>query len=148
MAPQPRCLLLPTQIFQAAGFADAGDATRVALVLGGFKLVMTVVAVTTVDSWGRRPLLLWGVGGIVASLLVLAGASLEGGPLPAEFAAWTNLLALLAYVGSYQVHQMGWSGCRKSEGQRSIARRVCWELSEEMHANPWLCAPISPACCR
>lgn len=102
--------MLPPQIFQAAGFADAGDATRVALVLGGFKLVMTIVAVTTVDSWGRRPLLLWGVGGIVVSLLVLATASLEGGPLPVEFAAWTNLLALLAYVGSYQV-SVGLGAC-------------------------------------
>ncbi len=32
------------------------------------------VAVATVDSWGRRPLLLYGVSGIVLSLLALGTA--------------------------------------------------------------------------
>ena len=36
----------------------AATQTQVSLVLGAFKLAMTCVAVATVDSWGRRPLLL------------------------------------------------------------------------------------------
>lgn len=67
--------LAPTaSVFQAAGFEGAGAATGASLILGVFKLVMTAVAVATVDSWGRRPLLLWGVSGIVASLLALGAA--------------------------------------------------------------------------
>eukprot|EP00887_Chlorella_sp_A99_P006942 scaffold2.g6942.t1 len=99
-------------IFQAAGFAEASQATRVSLILGLFKLVMTGVAVAKVDSWGRRPLLLGGVAGIVGALLALGAASLgEGGGggggdphlalaalLPADALAWVNLLALLVYV--------------------------------------------------
>ena len=57
----------------------------------------------TVDSWGRRPLLLAGVGGIVASLLALGAAGSGWLPFGEGTLAWTNLGALLLYVGSYQV---------------------------------------------
>lgn len=49
-----------------------------ALILGFFKLIMTALAVATVDSWGRRPLLLYGVSGIVFSLLLLGTAQVGG----------------------------------------------------------------------
>jgi hypothetical protein len=38
------------------------------------------LAVATVDSWGRRPLLLVGVSGIVLSLLALGTAQVRPGP--------------------------------------------------------------------
>lgn len=46
----------------------APQAAGESVLLGGFKLVMTLVAVSTVDSWGRRPLLLYGVGECVILL--------------------------------------------------------------------------------
>ncbi len=61
------------------------------------------VAVATVDSVGRRPLLLVGVSGIVASLLVLGSVGAGLLPVGQDALAWTNLIALLAYVGCYQV---------------------------------------------
>ncbi len=36
--------------------------------------LLAALAVATVDSWGRRPLLLWGVSGIVVALLALGTA--------------------------------------------------------------------------
>ncbi|KAL6785000.1 hypothetical protein ACKKBG_A02020 [Auxenochlorella protothecoides x Auxenochlorella symbiontica] len=100
---QPSVLYYAASIFQAAGFQSSGQATGVSLGLGLFKLVMTGVAVATVDRLGRRPLLLWGVSGLVGALLCLALAS--GGALPIDpgLVAWTNLAALLVYVGCYQV---------------------------------------------
>ena len=64
---------------------------------------MTGVAVLTVDSVGRRPLLLGGVGSIVVALLALGGAQtlLSGG---AE--TWTSVAALLLYVGAYQARRV------------------------------------------
>ena len=47
---------------------------RPILPLAPRQLLMTALAVATVDSWGRRPLLLWGVSGIVAALLALGAA--------------------------------------------------------------------------
>ena len=69
------------------------------------------IAVAKVDSLGRRPLLLWGVSGVVVALLALGTAAQAGGAggallaLAPEAVAWTNLLALLLYVGCYQVRR-------------------------------------------
>ena len=53
-----------------------------------------------VDSWGRRPLLLGGVAGMIIALCCLGGASLL---LEGSVATWTSVVALLLYVGAYQV---------------------------------------------
>lgn len=101
---QPSVLYYAAKIFQDAGFASSSSATGISVVLGLFKLVMTGVAIATVDSWGRRPLLLWGVGGIVASLVTLATIQ-SSLLLPATdpLAINLNVVALLLYVGAYQV---------------------------------------------
>jgi MFS family permease len=58
--------------------------------------------VAVVDSWGRRPLLLWGVAGIVVALLALGSSTSGILPFGPEADAWTSLVALLLYVGCYQ----------------------------------------------
>lgn len=90
---QPSVLYYATRIFQDAGFAAAESATAVSVVLGIFKLVMTGVAVFTVDVYGRRPLLLTGVAGMAAALFVLGSVK----------APMLSVIALLLYVGCYQV---------------------------------------------
>ena len=54
----------------------------------------------TVDSVGRRPLLLAGVSGMTVALLALGASSLT---LSGSFSTWASVVALLAYVGAYQV---------------------------------------------
>lgn len=100
---QPSVLYYAASIFQAAGFSSPEEATQVSLWLGVFKLVMTGVAVATVDSWGRRPLLLAGVSGIVLSLLALGSAGSGLLPVGDLGVAYANLAALLVYVGAYQM---------------------------------------------
>lgn len=100
---QPSVLYYAASIFKAAGFSSSWAATGVSLALGNFKLLMTCVAVVTVDSLGRRPLLLGGVGALVFSLVLLwvcAGGVLPLGP---SGVAWTSLGGLLLYVGAYQL---------------------------------------------
>lgn len=95
---QPSVLYYAASIFQSAGFAAAADATGVSVILGAFKVVMTLFAVWKVDKLGRRPLLIGGVSGLVLSLFLLA--------LYYAFAQGVSALAvvsLLLYVGSYQV---------------------------------------------
>jgi sugar porter (SP) family MFS transporter len=65
---QPSVLYYAPSILQTAGFSAAGDATRVSILLGLLKLIMTGVAVVVIDRLGRRPLLLGGVGGMVCPL--------------------------------------------------------------------------------
>lgn len=95
---QPSVLYYAASILQSAGFSAASDATRVSVILGFFKLLMTGIAVLKVDQLGRRPLVIGGVSGIVLSLFLLAAyySFLNSTPIVA-------VLALLFYVGCYQV---------------------------------------------
>ena len=52
------------------------------------------------EDLGRRPLLLIGVSSMVVSLLALGGSQLV---LTGQAETWTSVIALLLYVGSYQV---------------------------------------------
>ncbi|RZB79795.1 D-xylose-proton symporter-like 3, chloroplastic isoform B [Glycine soja] len=96
---QPSVLYYAGPILQSAGFSAASDATKVSVVIGLFKLLMTWIAVLKVDDLGRRPLLIGGVSGIALSLVLLSAyyKFLGGFPLVA-------VGALLLYVGCYQVN--------------------------------------------
>ncbi|EOY10062.1 PREDICTED: D-xylose-proton symporter-like 2 [Theobroma cacao] len=102
---QPSVLYYAASIFQSAGFSAASDATRVSILLGLLKLIMTGAAVVVVDRLGRRPLLLGGVSGMVVSLFLLGSYYLFLDDVPAIAVA-----ALLLYVGCYQLSfgPIGW----------------------------------------
>ena len=101
---QPSVLYYAASTFQAAGFKGSEAATGISIVLGLFKMLMTLVAVATVDRLGRRPLLLGGVAALTVSLFSLALASSHVMlHVSHAAAAWTSLAALLLFVGSYQV---------------------------------------------
>ncbi|XP_057463278.1 D-xylose-proton symporter-like 2 [Actinidia eriantha] len=102
---QPSVLYYAASILQSAGFSAASDATRVSILLGLLKLIMTGVAVTVVDRVGRRPLLLGGVSVMAISLFLLGSyyTFLDDAPVMA-------VVALLLYVGCYQMSfgPIGW----------------------------------------
>ncbi|KAH7687248.1 Sugar/inositol transporter protein [Dioscorea alata] len=102
---QPSVLYYAATILQSAGFSSASDATRVSILLGLLKLVMTGVAVLVVDKLGRRPLLIGGVSTMAISLFLLSSyyALLKDLPLVA-------VVALLLYVSCYQLSfgPIGW----------------------------------------
>lgn len=102
---QPSVLYYAASILQSAGFSAASDATRVSILLGLLKLVMTGVAVLVVDRLGRRPLLLGGVSGMVVSLFLLGSYYIFLDDVPA-----VAVVALLLYVGCYQISfgPIGW----------------------------------------
>ncbi|XVF30460.1 hypothetical protein REPUB_Repub16aG0059700 [Reevesia pubescens] len=102
---QPSVLYYAASIFQSAGFSAASDATRVSILLGLLKLIMTGVAVLVVDRLGRRPLLLGGVSGMVISLFLLGSYYLFLDDVSA-----IAVVALLLYVGCYQLSfgPIGW----------------------------------------
>lgn len=59
------------KILQGAAMTDA-DALCWQVVLGVINLVFTLVALWKVDSWGRRPLLVWGMAVVALSMAVTA----------------------------------------------------------------------------
>ncbi|EEF42346.1 sugar transporter, putative [Ricinus communis] len=102
---QPSVLYYAGSIFQSAGFSAASDATRVSILLGLLKLIMTGGAVVAVDRLGRRPLLLTGVSGMAISLFLLGSYYRFLNDVPA-----VAVVALLLYVGCYQFSfgPIGW----------------------------------------
>ncbi|XP_010489652.1 PREDICTED: D-xylose-proton symporter-like 1, partial [Camelina sativa] len=102
---QPSVLYYAPSILQTAGFSAAADATRISILLGLLKLVMTGVSVIVIDRLGRRPLLLGGVSGMVISLFLLGSYYIFYNNVPAVAVA-----ALLLYVGCYQLSfgPIGW----------------------------------------
>lgn len=102
---QPSVLYYAGSILQSAGFSAASDATRVSILLGLLKLIMTGVAVLVVDKLGRRPLLLGGVSGMVISLFLIGSYYLFLDDVPV-----VAVVALLLYVGCYQLSfgPIGW----------------------------------------
>jgi MFS family permease len=70
---------------------------------GGVNVAMTLVAIWLLDRTGRRPLLLWGTGGmavgmvLVGSTFALGGNTLHGGT------ALVAIAGLLVYTGSFAI---------------------------------------------
>lgn len=87
-------------ILQFAGFSSASSAILATVGVGFVNLLLTLTALLLLDRLGRRPLLLWGLAGMVVSLLMLA-LSFTGdvktisGPL--------MVASLMLYVGSFAI---------------------------------------------
>ena len=80
-------------------FQNMGASTDTALlqtvVVGGANLIFTLVAIVTVDSWGRKPLLITG-----AVIMTVAMAAL-GSLFAAQSVGLGALLAVVAYIGGF-----------------------------------------------
>ena len=87
------------QIFGAAGFATEASRTTVTTwAIGGVNVVATLIALAFIDRWGRRNLLLAGLIGMTASLIVVGGA-FRFISLPAPIAATASAAAAIALTG-------------------------------------------------
>jgi sugar porter (SP) family MFS transporter len=60
------------QIFALAGINSNQHAILATLLVSVMNMLATVIALFLVDRIGRKPLLYWGIGGMLASLLVLS----------------------------------------------------------------------------
>jgi sugar porter (SP) family MFS transporter len=66
------------QIFEAAGLSSASVSILATAGVGAVNVALTVVSMWLIDRAGRRALLLWSLGGMSATLLVLAVAFAVG----------------------------------------------------------------------
>src|SRR5438094_350574 len=92
-----RTICCAPQVVEAAGFGSATTALAATIGIGVVNVLATVVAIALVDHWGRRPLLLAGLTGMIVSLLALGLASHEG-----TTAGWLGATTV-ACIGMYIV---------------------------------------------
>ena len=78
-------------------------AIYVSLVIGAVNVGMTLVAIRLVDRVGRKPLLIAGLFGMIASLVVLGVSSLllPQPSSPTDPAAIVTLLCLAGFINSF-----------------------------------------------
>jgi MFS family permease len=88
-------------IFEKAGFDKAGQSLLDDLALAVLLTIVTFIASRIVDRFGRRALLLWGMGGMVAALVVLGAAFDLTATVPA--ARWFVLGGLLLYIAAFAI---------------------------------------------
>ncbi|HZT70697.1 MAG TPA: sugar porter family MFS transporter [Terriglobia bacterium] len=81
-------------ILQMAGFKSASSAILATVLVGGVNFVVTVVALLLLDHVGRRPLLLFGIAGMILTLTCLG--YLFGAEHVSRAAILTDVLAYLA----------------------------------------------------
>ncbi|MFO1069920.1 MAG: sugar porter family MFS transporter [Geminicoccaceae bacterium] len=88
-------------IFESAGLPSASAAILATAGVGVVNVLMTLLSIRLIDRVGRRPLLLVGTAGMVASLVLLGvGFMAESG------SAWLGtltVLSLVAYIGFFAI---------------------------------------------
>jgi sugar porter (SP) family MFS transporter len=87
-------------IFQSSGLPSAATSILATAGVGAVNVIMTIVSIRLIDRLGRRQLLFWSLGGMAATLFVLAGAFFVGtsGQL-----AWIAVASVAAYVGFFAI---------------------------------------------
>lgn len=84
------------EIFTAAGYS-VGDMLFNIVITGSVNLIFTLVAMRTVDSWGRRKLMLLGSIGLGVVYAILGGAYYM------EFTGWPVLLLVITAIAIYSM---------------------------------------------
>jgi len=97
---------------KALGFGEE-DVLKQQLLLAGVNLVCTFIAMSTVDKFGRKPLIFMGSVGMIVGFLML------GSTLMAGNVGLVSLLGVLVFIGSFAI-SMG---------------PVVWVLLSEMFPN-------------
>ena len=82
------------EIFEAAGYDVSGMMTMI-VITGVVNLVFTFVAINTVDRWGRRPLMLFGSGGLMVIYAILGACYYY------EFEGLVVVAVVLAAIACY-----------------------------------------------
>lgn len=82
------------EIFTSAGYS-VGEMLFNIVITGGVNLVFTFVAIRTVDSWGRRKLMLFGAIGLAVVYAILGGAYYF------EFTGWPVLVLVITAIAIY-----------------------------------------------
>ncbi len=88
-------------IFQLAGLQSHSAAILATAGVGLVNVILTVVALELLDRLGRRPLLLYGLLGMIVSLGLLGIGFMKENPTPAL--AWVSVICVMAYVACFAI---------------------------------------------
>ncbi len=123
-----------TVLWQAAGFTEA-DALFTNVISGSVNIVFTILAITLVDRFGRKPLLLIGALGqavMLGLLAIIFAVGVEDASQGIEMSGTYGIMALLAANGYVAFFAMTWGP-------------VLWVMLGEMFSNKFRGAALAIA---
>lgn len=88
-------------IFQMAGFSSAAQSILATAGVGLVNVLLTIVSLRLLDRIGRRPLLLFGIAGMIASLAALGFVFRFGAGSPSL--GWLAVISVMFYVGCFAI---------------------------------------------
>ncbi len=100
------------RIFESMGAAKDASMLQT-IVMGLVNVIFTVIAIVTVDKWGRKPLLMVGSIGMAVGMFAIAGLAFF------EIIGISTLVFIIVYTASFM---MSWGP-------------ICWVLISEIFPN-------------
>ncbi len=88
-------------IFQLAGFKTAAGAIQTTTIVGLVNVLFTIIALPLIDRLGRRPLLLFGLTGMILSLIAMSLAFYIGTDSPTL--KWLAFGSMMLYIPSFAI---------------------------------------------
>ncbi|SRR5579883_65594 len=88
-------------IFQMAGFSSAAQSILATAGVGLVNVLLTIVSLRLLDRVGRRPLLLFGIAGMIVCLAALGLVFQFGSASP--LVGWLAVASVMAYVGCFAI---------------------------------------------
>lgn len=92
------------KVFRMAG-AESELALVQAVAIGGINMIMTMIALSIIDKFGRRKLMLIGSIGYIVSLSITAWAFYTYGTEFSQAGSWIVLLGLIVFIASHAFGQ-------------------------------------------
>ncbi|KAK7295859.1 hypothetical protein RJT34_18771 [Clitoria ternatea] len=120
-------------IVQMAGFKANQLALLLSLIVAGMNAAGTVLGIYLIDHAGRKKLALSSLGGVVASLIILAVAFYQQSSSSSQLYGWLAILGLALYIGFF------------SPGMGPVP----WTLSSEIYPEEYrgICGGMSATVC-
>ena len=130
-------------IFEQTGIGK--DASFVqAIIIGLTNLIFTVVAILFVDRFGRKPLLSFGVAGIVVSMFILA-ASFKSAEYKLNADTISGLSEIEGYEELYHIKDINYTNdldfkaaLLETLGEKNAVKYQGTIISQAITINPWL----------
>jgi len=88
-------------IFQMAGFSSAAQSILATAGVGLVNVLLTILSLRLLDRVGRRPLLLFGISGMIVCLAALGLVFHFGSGSP--WLGWLAVISVMAYVGCFAI---------------------------------------------
>lgn len=86
-------------ILEMEGFHDSTAAIFATTIIGAINVLFTLIAIKYIDKWGRKPLLYYGLSGMILGLIIMTATFFY--PEIGKNLKWMSTIGIIIYVASF-----------------------------------------------